>query len=392
MEREIKRRSWMEIELDAILNIYEIARKHLKKETRLIAVVKADAYGCGAPQVARLLEEQEGVCAFGVASFDEGVRLRRAGIRKPILILGYTPPELAAELAEQQLTATLTDSEYARALSDCAVRAGVTVGCHVKLDTGMSRLGILGHPVERAVAEIAALFQLQGLAIGGIFTHFAASNWEDGSFNDYQFQNFVQVTEELRRQGLALPVAHCCNSGAVVFHPECDLGYVRFGFLLYGVQPDPARPVEGLREPIQLKTLVAQVKELAPGARIGYDCTFEVKQPMRIAVVPIGYADGLPYGLSNCGEMLVRGQRAPIVGKVCMDQTMLDVTHIPEVQRGDIVTVFGRDGREEISVMELAQKAGVFAPGFFCNLNARVPRIFLKNGEIAEYELPIARW
>lgn len=385
-------RTWVEIDLDAIANNYAVARSFLREQTRMIAVVKANAYGNGAPQVARLLEGEPGVYGFGVASFEEGMRLRRAEITKPILILGYTPPGRAALLAANSLIATLTEGEYARCLSKAACDAGVTVRCHVKLDTGMNRLGVVGRPVERAVAEIEGMLALKGLQAEGIFTHFAASNWEDGDFTARQFETFTEVLGRLRAKGHALPLAHCCNSGGVVFHPECELDCVRSGFLLYGTQPDPDRPVPGLKNPMQLKSQVAQLKEVGPGDVVGYDCTYEVTRPMRIAVVPVGYADGLPFGLSNRGEMLVGGQRAPIVGKVCMDQTMIDVTHIDGVRRGDVVTVFGRDGGQELSVTEMAERAGVFAPGVFCNLNARVTRLFYLGGELVDSEVPMSRW
>ncbi len=389
---EKEERTWIEIDLNAIANNYAIARTYLKDETGMIAVVKANAYGNGAPQVASLLEPERGVYGFGVASFEEGMRLRKAGIKKPVLILGYTPPGRALQLAENDLIATLTGGEYAQQLSERALEAGVTVRCHVKLDSGMNRLGVVGHPVDGAVAEIEDMLQRKGLVIEGMFTHFAASNWANGDFTAWQFENFQEVLGALRQKGYALPVAHCCNSGGVVFHPECEMNFVRSGFLLYGTQPDPQRPVKGLKNPMQLKSQVAQVKDLKAGDVVGYDCTYEVKSPMRIAVVPVGYADGLPFGLSNRGCMLVRGQRAPIVGKVCMDQTMVDVTKIEGVKRGDVVTIFGRDGEEELPITELADTAGVFAPGVFCNLNARVTRLFLRGDELVDCEVPMSRW
>ena len=216
-------RTWVEIDLDAIANNYAVARSFLREQTRMIAVVKANAYGNGAPQVARLLEGEPGVYGFGVASFEEGMRLRRAEITKPILILGYTPPGRAALLAANSLIATLTEGEYARCLSKAACAAGVTVRCHVKLDTGMNRLGVVGRPVERAVAEIEGMLALKGVQVEGIFTDFAASNWEDGGFAARQFETFTEVLGRLRAKGHALPLAHCCNSGGVVFHPECEL-------------------------------------------------------------------------------------------------------------------------------------------------------------------------
>ncbi|MBQ3077906.1 MAG: alanine racemase [Clostridia bacterium] len=390
--QEARRRTWVEIDLDAIRENYRISRQFLKDSTGMIAVVKANAYGSGAPQVARLLEEEEGVTAFGVASFDEGERLRRAGIEKPVLILGYTPPYLAASLAALSLTVTVTSLAYAKELSAAATAASVELSVHVKVDTGMNRLGLAALPTDEAAWEVAAIGRLPGLSATGIFTHFAASNWADGDFTARQFAAFSALLQALDERGCRPPLAHCCNSAALVFHPECELTCVRSGFLLYGYQPDPDRPVAGIRFPMQMKSLVAQVKTVPPGGLVGYDCTYEARASLRLAVVPVGYADGLPYGLSNRGAMLVKGARAPIVGKVCMDQTMLDVTHIPDVREGDVVTIFGEDGTAALPVTELAQTAGVFAPGFFCNVNARVPRLFSRGGEVVECEVPLTRW
>ncbi len=383
---EKEERTWIEIDLNAIANNYAIARTYLKDETGMIAVVKANAYGNGAPQVASLLEPERGVYGFGVASFEEGMRLRKAGIKKPVLILGYTPPGRALQLAENDLIATLTGGEYAQQLSERALEAGVTVRCHVKLDSGMNRLGVVGHPVDGAVAEIEDMLQRKGLVIEGMFTHFAASNWANGDFTAWQFENFQEVLGALRQKGYALPVAHCCNSGGVVFHPECEMNFVRSGFLLYGTQPDPQRPVKGLKNPMQLKSQVAQVKDLKAGDVVGYDCTYEVKSPMRIAVVPVGYADGLPYGMSNQGSILVNGKWAPVVGTICMDQMMVDITGIEGVRPGQTVTIFGEDNDEMAGLIEQSVSVGAFPPQFFTNITSRVPRVYFKDGVAVGYE------
>ncbi len=312
-------RTWLEVNLDVIRNNYKIARSKLKETTELIAVVKADAYGNGAPVVASILESEPGIYAFAVASFDEAEQLRLHGVKKPILILGYTAPHLAPELYSLDLTAALVSGEYARALDRYARQSGVTVKGHIKVDSGMSRLGIVNHSprnFEAAVAEAEEILACDRLIIDGIFTHFATSGWEDTSFTDLQFANFKAVLDALTAKGYQLPHAHCCNSGAVVFHPECELHTVRTGSLLYGFQPDYGRPVPGLVSHSQLNSSIGQVKNLAPGDKVGYNCTYEVTRDMSIAVIPIGYADGLPYGMSNKGHILVNGQKAPVIGSV----------------------------------------------------------------------------
>ena len=246
------------------------------------------------------------------------------------------------------LTTAIVSGEYARALNRYAREAGCTVKGHIKIDSGMSRLGIVDHHPDQlgqAVAEAEEMLSCERLEIDGIFTHFATSGWKDTEFTDMQFRNFKAVLDALTRKGYHLPRAHCCNSGAVAFHPECELQTVRSGSLLYGFQPDPTRPVAGLRSPISLKSCVEK-SQLERGDKIGYNCTYEVQGSMTIAVVPIGYADGLPYGMSNQGCILVNGKRAPVVGTICMDQMMVDITGIEGVRPGQTVTVFGEDNDE----------------------------------------------
>ncbi len=389
MRNRAMSRTWLEVNLDVIRNNYKIARSKLKETTELIAVVKADAYGNGAPVVASILESEPGIYAFAVASFDEAEQLRLHGVKKPILILGYTAPHLAPELYSLDLTAALVSGEYARALDRYARQSGVTVKGHIKVDSGMSRLGIVNHSprnFEAAVAEAEEILACDRLIIDGIFTHFATSGWEDTSFTDLQFANFKAVLDALTAKGYQLPHAHCCNSGAVVFHPECELHTVRTGSLLYGFQPDYGRPVPGLVSPSQLKSSIGQVKNLAPGDKVGYNCTYEVTRDMSIAVIPIGYADGLPYGMSNKGHILVNGQKAPVIGSVCMDQMMVDITGIEGVRPGQTVTIFGEDNDAFQSMIEVSKEAEAFPPQFFTNITSRVPRVYYENGMVVSYE------
>ena len=389
MKSRAMSRTWVEVDLDVIRENYKIARSKIKDSTAFIAVVKANAYGNGAPVVAAALEDQPGLYAFAVASFGEAEQLRARGVKKPILILGYTAPHLAPDLYRMDLTTAIVSGEYARALNRYAREAGCTVKGHIKIDSGMSRLGIVNHHPDQlgqAVAEAEEMLSCERLEIDGIFTHFATSGWKDTEFTDMQFRNFKAVLDALTQKGYHLPRAHCCNSGAVAFHPECELQTVRSGSLLYGFQPDPTRPVAGLRSPISLKSCVGQLKQLERGDKIGYNCTYEVQGSMTIAVVPIGYADGLPYGMSNQGCILVNGKRAPVVGTICMDQMMVDITGIEGVRPGQTVTLFGEDNDEMLSLGELCSSIGAFPPQFLTNITGRVPRVYFKDGVSVGYE------
>ena len=389
MKSRAMSRTWVEVDLSIITNNYRIARSKLQESTAFVAVVKANAYGNGAPVVAAALENEPGLYAFAVASFGEAEQLRARGVKKPILILGYTAPHLAPDLNRLDLTTAIVSGEYARALDRYAREAGCTVKGHIKVDSGMSRLGIVNHnpsQLEHAVAEAEEMLACERLEINGIFTHFATSGWEDTQFTDLQFRNFKSLLDALTEKGYHLPRAHCCNSGAVAFHPECELQTVRSGSLLYGFQPDRNRPIEGLRNPMQLKSSVGQIKQLEPGAKVGYNCTYEVQQDMTIAVIPIGYADGLPYGMSNQGSILVNGKWAPVVGTICMDQMMVDITGIEGVRPGQTVTIFGEDNDEMAGLIEQSVSVGAFPPQFFTNITSRVPRVYFKDGVAVGYE------
>ncbi|MBQ2697426.1 MAG: alanine racemase [Clostridia bacterium] len=376
-------RTWIEVDLDILVNNYRIARSKIKESTGFIAVVKANAYGNGAPVVAAALENEPGLYAFAVASFDEAEELRLRGIRKPILILGYTAPHLAADLARLDLTTAIVSGEYGRALDRYARDAGCKVKGHIKVDSGMSRLGIMNHgpdQLEAAIAEAEEILACQRLEIDAAFTHFATAGWQDTSFTEQQFNNFKALLDALEARGHKLPRSHCCNSGAVAFHPRCELSTVRSGSLLYGYQPDGKRPVEGLRMPTQLKSSVGQVKDLRPGDKVGYNLTYECTQPMTIAVIPIGYADGLPYSFSNKGRVLINGQWAPVVGTICMDQMMVDITGIEGVRPGQTITIFGEDNDVITNLFEQSLYVGAMPAQFATNITPRVPRVYLRGG------------
>lgn len=380
------KRTWAEIDLDALEHNYHIIRTAAQPCAKICCVVKADAYGHGVPMAAQVYERL-GADWFAVSNLEEAIQLRRCGIAKPVLILGYTPPSLAAELAASGISQSVLSLEYANALSSCAENAGVTVKIHLKVDTGMSRIGFLYQNPQRdfaAIEEMEAACRLPGLYPEGIFTHFAVSDEGYGgeAFTRQQFACFQQAFEALKCRGISIPLRHCANSGAVGDYPEYHLDMVRPGIILYGLHPSGKvhKPLD-LRPAMELKTVVSMVKEVEAETSVSYGRTFVTQQATRIATVPIGYADGYPRAFSDRAEMLVRGRRVPVVGRVCMDQLMLDVSGVPDVREGDVVTVFGKDGGAFLPVDELAALNETIHYEMVCLVGKRVPRIYLRGGK-----------
>lgn len=380
------KRTWADINMDAIDHNFRAIRNALKPGVKMCCVVKADAYGHGAPMVA--LEYQRlGADWFAVSNLEEAIQLRRCAITRPILILGYTPPQNAEELSELNISQTVLSLDYARQLSRYAQEANVTVNIHLKVDTGMSRIGFLYQNPERdgaSLDEMETAARLPGLAPEGIFTHFAVSDDGDPgeNFTLAQYDCFRKAVEAMEARGLHFAVRHCANSGAVLDYPELQLDMVRPGIILYGMEPSESirHPLD-LQPAMELKTVISQKKEIPAGATVSYGRTFTASQGTVVATVPIGYADGYPRHFSGKAQMLVRGKRAPIIGRVCMDQLMLDVTDIPGVEEGDVVTVFGRDGESFLPVDELAALNDTIHYEMVCLVGKRVPRIYWKHGK-----------
>lgn len=372
MEAE-KSRTWAEIDLSSLEHNYRTLRALLPTGCRFLGVVKADAYGHGAVPVARRLEEL-GTDYLAVACLDEATRLRQAGIRAPILILGVTPASRAGDLAALDLTQAVGDSDYGRALSAAMAGTGRRLKIHIKADTGMSRLGFLSAPCQPAAEAIAAVIALPGLEAEGIFTHFADA---DGGSDDYtmlQFTRFLDLLEALKAQGADFPLRHCANSAATLRYPCTHLDLVRPGIALYGHYPAPC--CEGLDGPglapvMRLYTRVAAVRTLPGGASVSYGCTYTLPEERTLAVLPIGYADGLHRLLSNRGSVLLGGVRCPIVGRVCMDLCMVDVTGLA-VRPGDVAEVFG----DALPLEDQAAQAQTISYELLCNLAPRVPRVY----------------
>ena len=378
---------WAEIDLEALrYNFREV--KARAGALPLCAVVKADSYGHGAVQCARVFAE-EGAAWLAVSCLTEAVQLRKAGQTLPILILGHVQPAYAAALIQNDITVACYSLAQAHALSEAAVAAGGRVHIHLKADTGMGRIGFaVRSGFAETLRELEALYALPGLDICGVFQHFAVADSvepDDERYTDEQHALFAQVVERLRADGCPVGTVHCANSAAQLRHPEWRHDLTRAGIILYGLDPSNEVRFPALQPVMSLKSVVTFVKELQPGQSVSYGRTFTADKPMRVATVCVGYADGYPRMLSggpDRGVMVIRGQRAPVVGRVCMDQTMVDVTDIPGVKMGDEVTVFGPDGGDTADT--IAAKTQTINYEVVCGLARRVPRVYKENGKICE--------
>lgn len=385
MEDTILRRTWAEIDLDALAHNYRRARELTGSGVRYLGVVKADAYGHGAIQVAEHLE-QLGADYLAVSSLDEARELRHGGISAPVLILGHTPPEMVPELIRYHITQAVSAQAKAEEYSAAAAGCGGTLKVHIKVDTGMSRLGFLvrGGHFEGGVAAIAASCALPGLEAEGIFTHFAVSDEDQAECEAYtrdQFALFMKVLDALAEKGRTFPIRHCANSGALARYPEMYLDMVRPGIALYGVGADAARL--GLRPVMALKSSVSTIKIFDPDTDISYGRTYRTQGKTRIGVLPIGYADGLFRGLSNRLSVVTEQGPAPIRGRICMDMTMVDLTGLTEVKVGSEVEIFGR----RQSVDRLAEMLDTISYELLCAVSKRVPRVYLRDGQVVERTL-----
>ncbi len=381
----IQKRTWAEIDLDAAAYNLTAIRKRIGEKVKLCCVIKADAYGHGA---VRLAKEYEALGAdwLALSNIEEAVQLRRAGITLPMLVLGYTPPEAASLLAENDISQCAYSLGYCRLLSENAQKSGVSVKIHIKVDTGMSRLGFYFQDLNRdtdVVREISTACSLPGLVPEGIFTHFATadSGKEGMMFTMRQFGCFKELIETLSHKGIEFPIRHCANSGATLDYSLSHMQMVRAGIILYGILPsDDVMHPEDLKPVMSLRAVISHVKELEPGSDVSYGRTYTADKKLRVATVPIGYADGYPRALSGKADILVHGVRCPILGRICMDQCIVDVTNVPEAKMGDTVTMIGRDGNEEIRVEELANMLDTIPYEVICGISKRVTRVYLKDG------------
>lgn len=381
------RRTWVDIDLDAVRHNIGLVRTAVPDGAEIMCIVKADAYGHGVEQVAMEMQ-RAGIRWFGVSNINEAVELRRCGIRGDILILGFTHPSAVQLLSDFDVHQALFSLEYAKELSEAARSAGCSVSCHLKIDSGMGRIGFncrSADAVKESAARCAEACALEGLSVDGAFTHFAvADDGGDGvEFTRSQYDHFTSVLRYLEDMGIHLRWRHCCNSAATLEYPEMHLDMVRPGIILYGLAPSPVLDGKYDLHPVmQLRSVISLVKPFEKGATISYGRTFTAERDMVVATVPIGYADGYPRVLSNRQDVLVRGQRAPIIGRVCMDQLMIDVTGIEGVCADDTVTLFGFDGDEHIRVEELTDKLGTINYELVCRMSRRVPRRYYRGGKL----------
>ena len=372
-------RVYAEINLDAIVKNVDNLMALTKENTGALAVVKADGYGHGDVAVAKAVAQK--VSGYAVATLDEAVNLRENGVKKPILVLGYVDPYEFDILVSHEITATVFDVETAQLLADAARVQKKQAHCHIKVDTGMRRIGL--EPDENGIAIVKQITALKELSADGIFTHFAASDETDKTSAEHQFKLFTDFTGRLEKEGIHFTYRHCANSAAVIDMPQVDLDMVRLGIAMYGMYPSDEVKKEKVElfPALDLKSHITMVKEIPAGEKVSYGGTFTTTRTTKLATVSVGYGDGYPRALSSKGYVLVRGQKAPIVGRVCMDQMMVDVTDIENVTRADIVTLIGKDGDAEITVEEIAALAGTFNYEFVCDLGKRIPRSYYLNGE-----------
>lgn len=379
MELDKYFRCYAEIDLDSIRKNIETMKKKLKPETGIIAVIKTDGYGHGAVPIAKELDD---LCyGYAVATAYEGHNLRRHGISKPIFILGYTHECTYDMIIEEEMIPPVFSLEMAEKYSTHAHKLNKTGKINIAIDTGMSRIGYI--PSDNAANEIARINTLPNLYIESIFTHFAKADYADKSFAKKQFEEFNKFLSLLEEKGVKIPIHQCANSAAMMEMPETSLNLSRAGISMYGLYPSEEMSRDNMKlcQAMSIYSHVVYVKDIETGRGISYGQTYIADKPMKIATIPVGYGDGYPRNLSNKGYVLIHGQRAPIVGRVCMDQFMVDVTGM-DVKEGDLVTLAGKDGSEEILIDDLASLAGTFNYEFVCDLGKRVPRVFIKNHKV----------
>lgn len=369
------------VSLDAIAHNFAEMKKNIAKGTKIVAVIKADGYGHGAEAIARLIEDYDYIWGFAVATPEEALQLRTFGVKKPILILGIVFGEYFTQMIAKEIRLTVCTYEMAQKLSEEAQRQGRDVHIHIGLDTGMSRIGFADR--QESVEEIKKISQLPNLKIEGMFTHFARADETDRSPAIDQLNRYLNFAKLLEDAGIQIPMKHCSNSAGIIRVPEANLNAVRAGITIYGIYPsnEVERDIVKLIPAMELKSHISYIKTVEPGAAFSYGGTFTAKKEMKVATIPVGYADGYPRSLSNKGWVLIHGKKAPILGRVCMDQFMVDITKIPDAKAGDEVTLIGKDGKEFISIEKFGDLSGRFSYEFACDISKRVPRVYIKDGK-----------
>ena len=370
-------RVWARVDLDAIEFNMESMHRNLKPGTKMCPAIKADGYGHGALRIAQRLEPREDIWGFALATVEEAMELREGGITKPLLILGYTFPYSYDTLAKLGIRPTVFRGDVLEELSAAAVRTGCTIPVHIAVDTGMSRIGI--RPEDEGLKLIEQAARKPGLTIEGIFTHFSKADETSRENTERQIREFRGFCDRAEAHlGYRIPIHHCSNSAGIVSYAEANMDMVRPGITVYGLWPsaEVPRDIVPLKPAMALYSHVSFVKSVPAGTAVSYGGTYITDQITTLATIPVGYGDGYARGLSNKGYVLIRGQRAPIRGRVCMDQFMVDVTDISGAAEGDLVTLLGTDGEETITMEDLAGLSGRFNYEFACCITHRVPRIY----------------
>ena len=382
---ESYQRVWAEVDLDAIWENMVHMKENIAENTKILAVIKTDGYGHVGVPIAKMLEQLDFMFGYAAATYEEAHVLREAGVKKPILILGYTFPYCYEELIRDEIRPAVYRRDTVEELAAAAVKVGQKAKVHIKVDTGMGRIGIT--PDEEGLEFVRFLIEHPELEVEGIFTHFAKSDEADKTSANHQlelFQNFIdKIQTEL---GITIPVKHCSNSAAILEMPQANMDMVRAGITTYGLYPseEVSKDIVPLRAAMSLYSHIVYCKMIHAGQSVSYGGLFTAQKDTRVATIPVGYGDGYPRSLSGRGYVLIHGKRAPILGRVCMDQFMVDISEIPEAMDGDKVTLLGMDGTERITAEELGELSGRFNYEFVCDLGKRIPRVYIQHGEITE--------
>lgn len=373
------------IDLDAVEYNLDMMKQNIKEETKMIGVIKTDGYGHGAVQIARyVMEEKDYIWGYAVATLDEAVLLKKNQVKKPVLVLGCIFPDQRDIMIEQEVRMTCYTLEMAEDISKRAQKLNQKAYIHIKLDTGMSRLGF--QITEESVEEICRIASLPNLVLEGMYSHFATADETDKTFTKKQLERYLWMKEKLEERKVTFPYYHCSNSAGIIDVKEANMDLVRAGISTYGLYPsnEVEKKNVPLKPALQLISHVAHVKWVESGTPVSYGCTYVTKRRTRIATIPVGYGDGYPRSLSNKGYVLIRGKKAPILGRVCMDQFMVDVTDIDAVTFQDRVILVGTDGGEDLPVEVLSDLSGRFNYEFVCDLGKRIPREFIRSGKVVE--------
>lgn len=391
----LQKRTWMEIDLDMVEHNYNTIRNHVPDTAGVCCTIKADAYGHGAVRIGKLLDDLGG-SFFAVSNAEEAIQLRKAGISKPIMVLGYSPLEITELLAEYKVSQCVHSYEYGKELLEDAKAKGVNLAIHIKIDTGMGRIGFpfRGFDEEARIDEIVELCRDEHFVTEGIFTHFPISDDQKKgeSFTRSQYEKFIDVIDRLEKKGITFKVKHCANSAGLVDYPEYSLDMVRAGVLFFGIIPswEMKNPDFDLKHTFAWKTVVSHIKTVRKGESIGYSRTYFADKTMKVATLPIGYADGFSRSNGKNGfKIYVKGKPCSILGRVCMDQIMIDVSEVEKLQVGDEITVFGNGS--PISVYDYSELHETIPHEVMCNIGMRVPRIYYRHGKpesVTDYLLP----